>query len=74
MKQKKPILVTGAHGSGTTWVGSMIAQSPSVGYINEPFHLNHRPGSRAKFDYWFTYITDENGANIETSIQDTLNF
>ena len=63
MTNRKPILVTGSHRSGTTWVGKMLAASPSVGYIHEPFNLTHRPGiCTAKFPYWFTYINEENQA------------
>ena len=35
---RRPILVTGSHRSGTTWVGKTIALSPSVTYIGEPFN------------------------------------
>ena len=33
-----PILVTGSHKAGTTWVGEMLAASRRVGYISEPFN------------------------------------
>ncbi|NES18731.1 MAG: sulfotransferase [Symploca sp. SIO3E6] len=78
MIHQKPILVSGSHRSGSTWVGKMLALSPSVGYINEPFNLGHRqhhPGiCSAKFDYWFTYITDENESIFYKDIKDTINF
>ncbi|NER51575.1 MAG: hypothetical protein F6J92_34020, partial [Symploca sp. SIO1A3] len=78
MINKKPILVSGSHRSGSTWVGKMLALCPSVGYINEPFNLGHRqhhPGiCSAKFDYWFTYITDENESIFYKDIKDTINF
>jgi len=77
MKSKKPILITGSHRSGSTWVGRMIAESPSVGYIHEPFHLNHRPGiCGAKFDYWFTYIpiSGENESIVYKHIKNTIAF
>jgi len=32
-----PILVTGTHRSGSTWVGHMLAMTPSTHYIHEPF-------------------------------------
>jgi len=32
-----PILVTGTHRSGTTWVGEMLSLGRSVHYIHEPF-------------------------------------
>ena len=37
----KPILVTGAHRSGTTWVGKMLALAPGVAYLHEPFSPTH---------------------------------
>ena len=40
MVDHRPILVTGSHLSGTTWVGRMIAVSPCVAYLHEPFNLN----------------------------------
>jgi hypothetical protein len=55
----KPILVTGAHRSGTTWVGKMLAHSPSVHYIHEPFNIDYSP-CKIKPDYWFQYITRQN--------------
>lgn len=75
MKESKPILVTGAHRSGTTWVGKMIAASPRVYYIQEPFNVDYppRPGiSRTRMQYWFTYITEENAHQYYRDLQDTL--
>lgn len=70
-----PILVTGSHRSGSTWVGRMIAKSPSVGYIHEPFNPAHRPGiCGAYFDYWFTYVSDENSQFYYDHIKNCLNF
>lgn len=34
----RPILVTGSHRSGTTWVGKMIACHPRIVYCSEPFN------------------------------------
>lgn len=34
---RKPLLVTGTHRSGTTWAGRMLALSPTVHYVHEPF-------------------------------------
>lgn len=55
----KPILVTGAHRSGTTWVGKIIANSPSIRYIHEPFNIDYSP-CKVRPNYWFQYITLEN--------------
>jgi hypothetical protein len=71
----KALLVTGSHRSGTTWVGKMIASSPSVGYIHEPFNPEHEPGiCTAKFPYWFTYVTEENEAPYYEALKRTLAF
>src|SRR5947209_3599913 len=75
MNIRKPIFVTGSHRSGTTWVGKMLAASPCVGYIHEPFNLTHRPGiCTATFPYWFTYITEENEAPYFEALKKTLAF
>lgn len=56
-----PILVTGAHRSGTTWVGKMLAANRHVAYISEPLNVFHRPGVfSAPVSHWYTYITWEN--------------
>lgn len=48
-----PILVTGTHRSGSTWVGQMLAVSPAAHYVHEPFApmyerswLRHPPEAR----------------------------
>lgn len=33
----RPVLVTGTYRSGTTWIGDMLAFSPSLHYVHEPF-------------------------------------
>ena len=72
---KKPILITGSHRSGTTWV-EMISSSSSVGYIMEPFNLKcRRPGIiDARFDNWFQYVNDDNGLYYYESIKRMLEF
>ena len=71
----KPILVTGSHRSGSTWTGKMIAISPDIGYVHEPFNLRHRPGiCKAKFETWFPYVCDENEQHYLGDIQDCLHF
>jgi hypothetical protein len=74
----KPILVTGAHRSGTTWVGKTLATSPKVGYIDEPFspvRRHYDPGTcNAKFDHWWMYVTKENEAQYYDHILATLEF
>jgi hypothetical protein len=73
--ERRPILVTGSPRSGTTWVGRVIAASPLVGYIPEPFNLLCRPGRcAAHFPYWFYYICEENEEPYIHPIQRTLEF
>lgn len=60
MDALRPILVTGSHRSGSTWVGKVIAQCPSVRYIHEPFNIQHGLCvCGAKFEHWFTYVSKE---------------
>jgi hypothetical protein len=69
----RPILVTGAHRSGTTWVGRMISTSATVAYISEPFNiLNYDPGICAvRFEYWFTYVCEENEGKYLGDLRNT---
>src|SRR5271169_2652541 len=56
-----PILVTGAHRTGTTWVGKMLSANSQTGYISEPLNVLHRPGIlRAGIQYWYTYVSEKN--------------
>lgn len=72
---RKPILVTGFNRSGTTWVGQMIATSPSIGYIHEPFNLSCHPGiCNAPFKYWFSYVSEENESRFYPALKRTLDF
>lgn len=58
---RAPILVSGAHRSGTTWVGKILASNPETAYISEPLNIHHRPGVfGAATSHWYTYICDEN--------------
>lgn len=63
MNAHAPILVTGAHRSGTTWVGKMLAASPQVAYISEPLNVLHRPGVlRLPVSKWYTLVCEQNEA------------
>jgi hypothetical protein len=56
-----PILVTGSHRSGTTWVGRMLALSPGAAYLHEPFSPRRWPGwLRKPPPHWFLYVCPEN--------------
>ncbi len=71
----KPILVTGSHRSGTTWVGRMLSLSPGVAYIQEPMNPEYRRGEcRADFGAWFPMLDEKSGAEFVRDLQDCLSF
>ena len=74
MSANQPILVTGAHRSGSTWTGKMLALAPRVAYIHEPFNMDYaHPGKcTAHFPYRFTYITTENEAAYRQPLRRTI--
>lgn len=74
-RQNKPILVTGGHRTGTTWVGRMLTASSEAAYISEPLNVLHRPGvMRAPVRHWYTYICPDNEAAYLPTLRQTLNF
>jgi hypothetical protein len=48
-----PILVTGAHRSGTTWIGKMLSIPEGVQYLYESFHPNGLLRRAKLFPIWF---------------------
>lgn len=71
----KPILVTGAHRSGTTWIGKMLAAHPRVAYISEPLNVWHRPGvMRKPVEKWYTYICAENEEYYLPALTETIKY
>jgi len=72
---KNPILVTGPHRSGTTWIGKILASVPRTGYIHEPFNISHNWYYYTRiFDHWFQYINDHNDIKYFTEVQRTIDF
>ena len=70
-----PILVTGAHRSGTTWVGKMLASDAMTAYISEPLNVLHRPGVfHTKVDCWYQYICEENEKRFLRAFEDLFEF
>jgi hypothetical protein len=69
----QPILVTGAHRSGTTWVGKMLALAPGVGYVHEPFSPRTPNGlSPADFRRYYTVVTEENADRYRPGLERSL--
>ncbi|HET6845575.1 MAG TPA: sulfotransferase, partial [Anaerolineales bacterium] len=72
---RRPILVTGAHRTGTTWVGRLLAAAPDVSYVSEPLNVLHRPGVfGAPVTKWYTYVCDDNAAGFLPAYKDLLSF
>ena len=70
-----PILVTGTHRSGTTWVGKMLAADAMTAYISEPLNVLHRPGVfHAKVACWYPYICEENEPAYLPAFQELMEF
>lgn len=75
MGSNLPILVTGAHRSGTTWAGRMLAAEHGTAYISEPLNVWHRQGVyRIPVDHWYTYITAENESHYLPGFDELLRF
>ncbi len=60
----RPILVTGSHRSGTTWVGRMLASHPRVHYVKEPFNPRYQPGCPVVHQWH--HVTDEDADCFRT--------
>lgn len=72
MSTSQPLLVTGAHRTGTTWAGKMLAAG-GFAYVSEPLNVLHRPGvMAAPVRKWYTYITRENETDYLPAFQKTI--
>jgi len=68
-----PILVTGAHRSGTTWIGRVLSSAPNVVYLREAFNLNHPSDlCLVRFPHWFQYIHEGNEHEYYEPIRNML--
>jgi sulfotransferase family protein len=74
-RYRRPILVTGAPRTGTTWVGRMLDRSSEVGYINEPFNPTHQRGIFAcGFPHWYQYLGGDESPSCASALSETLSF
>jgi hypothetical protein len=70
-----PILVTGTHRSGTTWVGKMLAADALTAYISEPLNVLHRPGVfHTKVTHWYQYVCEENESEFLPAFEELMEF
>ena len=68
-----PILITGAHRSGTTWVGKALKAAPGVSMIYEPFNCQCRKGiCSAGWPAWYMHVHKGNEESFQGPLQDTL--
>ena len=67
----RPILVTGSHRSGSTWVGKTLAKASGVTYIEEPFNIgrNRHALCNANIPYWFYCVDEDNDADVLNAFQ-----
>lgn len=73
--QAGPILVTGSHRSGSTWVGNVLALAPRTGYVHEPFNTKTRAGvCDVRFPSDFFRVTAENEGAYYPPLSDTLSW
>ncbi len=71
--EHRPILVTGLHRSGTSWVGRSLTLSGELAYVSEPLNVHHRPGvMAAPVQHWYSYITEQNETDFLPALEDTL--
>jgi hypothetical protein len=71
----QPILVTGAHRTGTTWVGKTLARTRGLSYISEPLNYNHNPGVlKETVPAWYTYICSDNADQYREMFEDLLEY
>lgn len=73
--ERAPILVTGMHRSGTSWVGAMLSAGSNVHYIDEPLNVDYAPRvMRGSVTRWYQYICQENEQVLRPLLTDLLRF
>lgn len=74
-KTRKPILITGSHRSGTTWVGNILASAHHTGYIHEPFNIAIKISpSQRLFSNWYQYISTDNAVEYRYMLDCVLKY
>jgi hypothetical protein len=72
---RRPILVTGMHRSGTSWLGTMLCAGGELVNIAEPLSVvNRQTILRRRVEHWYTYITDENEDRFLPFYRDAVQF
>src|ERR687884_126981 len=72
---RSPVLVTGMHRSGTSWVGSMLCAGGELVNIGEPLNvLNRQTIFPKRVDLWYAHVTEENEAGFLPYYRDAVAF
>lgn len=73
--EARPILVTGMHRSGTTWLGQMLCASGALINVHEPLKpTNRRTIFHSCVERWYTYISAENEGEYLRFYRDAIAF
>lgn len=67
-----PILVTGSHRSGSTWVGQVLSEVESLGYMHEPLNPIYPTPKSAPINLWYLYIGEHNHNTYYNYFKETL--
>ncbi|MCC6208850.1 MAG: sulfotransferase [Gammaproteobacteria bacterium] len=68
----KPVLVTGAPRSGTTWLGRMLTIDPALYYVHEPFNPLVKASEELyglRIPPYFIHICADNGMDYRAAVQ-----
>lgn len=69
--RSNPVVVTGIHRSGSTWVGNVLSKSSTVKYIHEPFNGICPSGvCTADFPYTYMHVNEENEEAFYPALSD----
>ena len=71
----RPILVTGMHRSGTTWLGRMLCASGKLIDVQEPLNVRNRLTIlKSRVPIWYAYISDSNEETYLRAYRDAVEF
>jgi hypothetical protein len=73
MFTKKPILITGSHRSGSTWIGKVLASSPETIYVHEPFNIGIQRKNNP-IENWHQAINDRTSKQKQVLILKYLRY
>lgn len=69
-----PILISGAHRSGSTWVGNVISSAKGIAYLHEPFNPIYPSYTSAPIDKWYLHISGNESIRYYDCFKNTLNW